>query len=489
MFTSIKKNFFIIFYFLITSTYNYVIFNLKKFENVNDSANKEYSPENLIINLFNRYYSFINIGNPPQKTEVQLSKEAIGFVMKEDICLTNNYYNKNKSLSLIQTHNYDEDKYSKRVIVVNETIDFPIYNSETKKFSEITISDFSFIYNKTNETVYGYIEEEIEKEKEGNACIILGLQFECKTGQFFCKIFPDYLKEKGLTSSHNFFFLYNNDKEKEKSGYDSSLIIGENPHNYNKEKYHEDNYIKSNALNYASEKAWALEFHNYFYSKNGTKIVFHLGDIKDKVKGIFWFDLDIIIGISKYLKEIKENYFDYYQKECKVNSVNLKDNINYEVISCDKEFDTKDFPNLYFYHSDYNYTFELTEKDLFQIRGDQKYFLIVFDKDSNYPWKFGKLFMKKYFFNFDVNSKTIGFYKDLTIANSDKKFNNKLLIWILFPIILIIFGVGGFFLGKMIYNKNRKKRANELDDDYEYQQKNKEEKLKDNENLNKLGID
>ena len=95
----------------------------------------------------------------------------------------------------------------------------------------------------------------------------------------------------------------------------------------------------------------------------------------------------------------------------------------------------------------------------------------MFDKDSNYPWKFGKLFMKKYFFNFDVNSKTIGFYKDLTIANSDKKFNNKLLIWILFPIILIIFGVGGFFLGKMIYNKNRKKRANELDDDYEYIQK------------------
>ena len=177
----------------------------------------------------------------------------------------------------------------------------------------------------------------------------------------------------------------------------------------------------------------------------------------------------------------------------------------YTVITCDKNFNTEKFPTLYFYHMDYNYTFELTHKDLFQIRGDKKYFLIIFDSDSNYPWKFGKIFLQKYLFNFDTDSKTIGFYTDLnndsnyneseeidnnSNSNSDDN-NNKSLnfyLWILWGVLLLITGIGCFFLGKILYDKNRKKRANELDDDYEYKQNNNEESLTNNSKNNKLGI-
>ena len=123
-----------------------------------------------------------------------------------------------------------------------------------------------------------------------------------------------------------------------------------------------------------------------------------------------------------------------------------------------------------------NYTFELTHKDLFEIRGNLKYFLIVFDIESNYPWKFGKLFLQKYFFNFETDNKLIGFYNNLMsnepIIDKAKKGSN-IWLWFLWGFIVIVVGVGGFFIGNAIKKKNRKKRANELDDeDFEYSQKN-----------------
>ena len=52
--------------------------------------------------------------------------------------------------------------------------------------------------------------------------------------------------------------------------------------------------------------------------------------------------------------------------------------------------------------------------------------------------------------------------------------------------ICIIVGICfGVFVGKTLWNKNRKKRANELGDDYEYNidENNNEQKLNDNSNI------
>ena len=119
---------------------------------------------------------------------------------------------------------------------------------------------------------------------------------------------------------------------------------------------------------------------------------------------------------------------------------------------------------------------------------------------SNYPWKFGKLFLKKYFFNFETESKQIGFYvdKNENAPNNPDNTNNSektsnLWKWFLFAGLIILVGILGFFIGNKIKNKNRKKRANELDDEeYEYKQKmekDKKESLNDEQNeQNSLGI-
>ena len=153
-------------------------------------------------------------------------------------------------------------------------------------------------------------------------------------------------------------------------------------------------------------------------------------------------------------------------------------------------FKIKEFPSLYFYNRELNYTFELDYNDLFKKIGDNYFFLIIFDQMIINIWKIGKPFLKKYQMTFDIDSKTINFYNllikptsPISIQNNSNS-NNKILLIILISIggIIIICGLlfFAYYLGKKL-NSQRKKRANELgDDDFEYISKN-ENNNNDNE--------
>ena len=86
---------------------------------------------------------------------------------------------------------------------------------------------------------------------------------------------------------------------------------------------------------------------------------------------------------------------------------------------------------------------------------------------------FGKIFLEKYLFNYDMENKRLGFY---TKRNRVEQINNStsntaqniLLINLIWVGVVIIIGIGAFYLNKLLCNKMRKKRANELDDDYDY---------------------
>ena len=472
---------------LFISSNSYILLQLKKFDNENISNNKKFTPKDLIENLFNQYYTIINVGSPPQKTETQLSMETRGLSMNENTCLTSNYYNKNKSLSLSQTYYFDYISIDNEHIIVNDTIEFSYYNTTTNEISQITIPNFIFRYNKINDTRKEGEIEKIEKEIAGKACFFLGFQIQT-IGENFIMSIPSIFKKRNLTNSSNFNFLFHdkniNSRNRNENDYDVSILIGENPHEYNKEKYNLKNYVTAKTLNWMFQKEWILEFQNYYYNRNGSKILFKIHK-ESEIKGIFWFHLEYIIGIGDYYKSIKKDYFDNYKNECKANLVEY-----YIIFTCEKNFSTENFPTLYFYQEEFNYTFELTHKDLFKVIGDKKYFLIIFDKVSNYPWKFGKLFMNKYLFNFDTDQSKIGFYKDLNNNNS-KGYNIQNLIVILgiiWSVLLIITAIGFFFLGKFVYKKKRRKRFNEIDDKYEYNQKQIEETFTNNSNDYNLGV-
>ena len=138
------------------------------------------------------------------------------------------------------------------------------------------------------------------------------------------------------------------------------------------------------------------------------------------------------------------------------------------------------FPDLILYNHDINRNFTLTKNDLFAFNNfddsdNNLYFLIVDGIDDEDRWILGIPFLKKYVISYDYDSKRIGFYKNygkiVDIIEPDDGIN--FFSNIAFKIIIIIICAGIIFNLGMLFQRylksSRKKRANELDDDYEYE--------------------
>ena len=139
----------------------------------------------------------------------------------------------------------------------------------------------------------------------------------------------------------------------------------------------------------------------------------------------------------------------------------------------------KKFPTLYFKYINFYKIFEFDYKDLFQEIGNSLIFSIVFDEENKSHWALGRIFLKKYQFIFDNDQRTITYIKSNKTKSKDSINNNNnstvlILKILLIAFLLIGFGVG-ILVGKKLWDKNRKKRVNELsDDDYDYQANNLE---------------
>ena len=140
---------------------------------------------------------------------------------------------------------------------------------------------------------------------------------------------------------------------------------------------------------------------------------------------------------------------------------------------CDKnlqEIFYQFLPSIKFYSKDLNYTFEIAKEDLFEIEEDYIFLKIFFPHEGK-RWSFGRPISLKYTFVFNPDSGEIGFYRKYKDISEERKDNfvlkNSLKVGIL---IILSFGliIFGIIIGKKIYGINRKARANELIDNYEY---------------------
>ena len=131
---------------------------------------------------------------------------------------------------------------------------------------------------------------------------------------------------------------------------------------------------------------------------------------------------------------------------------------------------------------------------------DRYFFLVIFPENfwkvKSSCWYLGLPFYKAYQLVFDFHSKTISTYEKPVInaiidndtiiddpdSNSEKKgFNfTRTLLEIIFGIILVLIA---YFIGKKI-NEQRKKRANELADDYDYHTENDTNDINNSQNNN-----
>ena len=158
----------------------------------------------------------------------------------------------------------------------------------------------------------------------------------------------------------------------------------------------------------------------------------------------------------------------------------------------------KSFPGFNFLSKTFEHNFTLDANDLFFEKNEYVFCLMYFHYSEYIErnWIMGKPFLRKYQFIFNPDKKQVFFYsnregengKDKEENNGENKAeghdNNLLIILLIIFITIIVVSFICFVLFKYyLYDKfNRKKRANELDDDFDYIQK------KEIDNHKTLGI-
>jgi hypothetical protein len=259
------------------------------------------------------------------------------------------------------------------------------------------------------------------------------------------------------------------------------FIIGDDPHNYerNKEIYDEKNYIKTNPELNTESAYWNINFDSIYIIlkdyENYQKIPVY-GKYLTKIDP----DTGFIISPNEFFSSITTSFFNKYYNYCDEKYIDNSNKLKY--IECDNNdmFNISSFPDIIFEYKEFETTFNFTYKDLFVLdETNNKYiFLIINDRYSNI-YVIGNLFLRKYQLIFNVDSKTIGYYK--TMNNDNNKDNNKdnndsitnessnnhnTMMIIFIVILVIISSMLSIFLGMYIQRTycKRKARINELED-------------------------
>ena len=362
-----------------------------------------------------------------------------------------------------------------------------------KENNEIKLEKLDFILNKDTD------------EGETN-CLQIGLLEDQYKGSSFKGINlitqlkqKNYIKEYCWTMEFNIAKKYNNDyllkDPDELINLKGNVIIGEFPHNYDSNNFYKSQYVKTYS-ELSEIMKWEFKFKKVYYKQSDKNDV-NIGDINAELDPSKY----LIFAPKEYFVSISNNYFQkYIDNNICFNSGGME----FEIIYCEKSDkfninEIKTFPSIFFEHIDLQYTFELSYKELFIEKNNNYWFLIVSDNTITSGWKFGNIFMSKYQLVFNLDSKEIGFYNPklskLPNENEDNKGNSDGNSYFVLSIILIIFlcliliGVGIFIKIKFYPNISKKKRANELDDDYEYvSDKNSKNNNNDNQLFNNNNI-
>ena len=139
----------------------------------------------------------------------------------------------------------------------------------------------------------------------------------------------------------------------------------------------------------------------------------------------------------------------------------------YQFILCNKDLDVDRFPKLEFYSDELDHTFVLEGKDLFVFDSKNNNFisLLVFDlfTPAETSWELGLPFLRKEKLFFDMEKENLG----VCLGDASQKTNSIMsLIYSGILVFLCALVIGILFM--MPSKKQRKKRANELVEDYEY---------------------
>ena len=432
-------------YFLFQEFYSYITFPL--FKDIPKISIDETPPE-IMTKLFDsNLYIKMNIGSENTEVKAYLSNERYELMIAGNGIRTHKY-SENESISYNCTYckekEYSYGEYSRGII---STENFYI-NFNDKEIR--TINKMNFVlgtaayYMNPPEALVGLIFPRIDSEINYN-------------------IFKS-LKNTNSTSSYNWYLNFTEN--------DSKMVIDAFPHDFDNKRFNASKKDTAEAINDGYYLVWGLLFNRIYYDNEKNNISY-----TDNSKALIDFSVSYILAPNDTLDFFGKIFFNEYFKKniCFNKGIN---NDKYYFIYCQnsKDFEPNKFKNIYFKSLDLNSVFEFNYKELFFYKDNYIYFLILFQNELY--WTFGELFLKKYFLVFNHDQNNLAFYQNYENKSQDKKdekgFNYNILYISL--LVLILIGIIAIFIVIYFKKGTRKKKANELNDEYEYLSKNNNDK-------------
>ena len=441
-----------------------------------------------IIDTENRktFYTIFQIGYPPQKVPLIIKPTSEKYIIT-NITPDNNistYYRKyNFSKNFLSEYDYysEAKSISSKLNWCRECEYNPMAECCSLNDDVIFYEDLEL----KNKTVN--INFESRSDIEDNITGEIGLNLYDIVGRSY-NTFLGILNKSSLIYNFNWYFDFNLSKNQEEK-----LIIGSLPHEDHPSSYSKENLFFTKSLIVTGRELTQMKF-TKIYSIDNYQEQNITNEFYTNVE--LSYDSNIISCDSKYKNYLYQKLNDLLEANiCFNETIKEFDSYrDYSFFYCKKESNVKNklkeiIKPIYFYSDDFNYTFEINPDEIILENGDYIYIQIIFDAVSS-RWTLGKIFTSKYKFVFNQKNKQIGFYNKKGSSNTGDKDNNSFrskILWIISGIIVLcaILILLGYFIGKYL-NKARKKRANELLDDFDYIQDNKDE---NNKNINNVIVD
>ena len=281
------------------------------------------------------------------------------------------------------------------------------------------------------------------------------------------------------------------------------FIVGVLPHEILPNKFSINDFIYTSSYKIAfGINSWRIYIDRiYVYNNITQNFLFENSNM------ILSYEIYNIIGNYEFHEKIKEVFMNKLIDEKKCFIGNFSDNnifiSNMTFYYCYKSIQEilyQNLPNIKFYSANLGFTFELSKEELFYIKNNYIYLMILFSKKGNNHWIMGQMMTTKYNFVFCNDKKRIGLYKKVNRIknnNNDDKYNNNdninnayfICIVILLSIIFIYIGI---CLVRKVFNKKRKFIVNELVEERDYEYKAQSDQIKSNyysiDNNNKKNI-
>lgn len=463
---------FLIIIFLVKISNNYIVLPFKitniPFQETNDSIIENFLSQ---INI-NQLYTTISFGNPPKNIDFYLSMEQLVFSVLSNNCIKGSESSYDPTLSSTfqnQTLYNISAGHIRKACLATEKCSF--YN-DLNLSKNSSFDTFLFLLGNNSSP-----KNTIDSDR---LCGTIGLMRYSYNTILTNNHFIYYLKQNNIIDSYNWgLFYFNNDSSfhinrEIQSMFDGFFIAGISNNSYldifKTENIH-NSYVSS-TIN------WSVNFNKIYYNDTNAEYI-----CSNNTMVFFTLELNYIVSDKNYYENIKDSFFKKYllSKVCEEETLYKTYEGNNHLIVCNHEIknNLSSFPNIYFFSEQFSYTFKLDYNDVFFEKNNKIYFLILYKENTKTIWNVGKIFMKKYPFIFDYEKKTISFvhlnkYNGNSNEESGKNENNnlwetiKIYVFIFLFILAIIIGI---FIGKIIWQKKRKMRANELDDNYEYIEK------------------